>query len=308
VWRWATLPVLGALPHLPHVQIPEVRTGLLPLTQNPHVDPALEELADAVTHHCDLDLIERLMKRVHPLPAISSRHLAGSVADRHERPIRVGVAFDDAFCFYYAENLELLEEAGAAVVTFSPLEDRAPPGDLDALYLGGGVSEMFVPRLAANHAFMDSLRHAAARGVPLYAECGGAMYCANSLRTSDGHVHRMAGLLPVDIALEAGLLRTGYRELRLQTDTILATAGTVLRGHEFHFSRVLSGAQALTSAYSVHDADGEPLGCEGWASSTLLASFVHLHFGQSPNPAHRFVATARAAAATRHTNSESIPA
>jgi cobyrinic acid a,c-diamide synthase len=308
IWRWSTLPVLGALPRMPQVQIPEARTGLLPLTQNPHVDPALDELAAAVARHCDLDLIERLMTRVHPLPAISSRHLVGSVADRRERPVRVGVAFDDAFCFYYPENLELLEEAGASVVTFSPLEDRALPRDLDALYIGGGVSEMFVPRLAANHGFMESLRRAAVRGVPLYAECGGAMYCANSLRTSDGHVHRMAGLVPVDIALEAGLLRTGYRELRLQTDTILGTAGTVLRGHEFHFSRLLSGAQALTPAYSVHDAEGQPLGCEGWASSTMLASFVHLHFDQSPHPARRFVAAARTAAADRRTHADSVSA
>ena len=307
IWRWATLPVLGALPRLPHVQIPEVRTGLLPITQNPRVDPALDELTAAVARHCDVDLIERLMRRVHPVPATAgSHHLVGSAGERHDPPVRVGVAFDDAFCFYYAENLELLEAAGATVVTFSPLEDRSLPRDLDAIYLGGGVSEMCVPRLAANHAFMDSLRRAVARGVPLYAECGGALYSARSLRTSDGTVHDMAGLLPVDIALEAGLCRTGYRELRVQTDTIVAPAGTILRGHEFHFSRPLSGSEAPTAAYSVHDAEGEPLGCEGWATATLLASFVHLHFGQAPQPARRFVAAARAASRQRRTQDAAV--
>jgi cobyrinic acid a,c-diamide synthase len=213
--------------------------------------------------------------------------------------VRVGVAFDDAFCFYYAENLELLEDAGAQVVTFSPLEDRVLPRDLDAIYMGGGVSEMFVPRLAANHSFIDSLRRAHARRVPIYAECGGLMYCARTLHTSDGNVHNMASLVPFDVALEAGLLHTGYRELRLGGDGILGDAGTTLRGHEFHFARPLSGVQAGAHAYSVHDVEGEPLGCEGWSTPTMLASFVHLHFGQDPRLPERLVAAARDGAQRR---------
>jgi cobyrinic acid a,c-diamide synthase len=295
VWGWATLPVLGALPHLPHVQIPEVRTGLLPLTQNPHVDPALEELATAVERGCDLALIERLMGRATPLQAGTGRHEAAPAGS----PVRVGVAFDDAFCFYYAENLELLEAAGAQVVTFSPLEDRVLPRDIDAVYMGGGVSEMFVPQLAANHSFIESLRRAHAHGVPIYAECGGLLYCARSVQTSDGGRHDMASLVPVDVALEAGLLHIGYRDLRIAADGILGNAGTTLRGHEFHFGRLLSGVRAGTHAYSMHDAEGEPLGCEGWSTPTLLASFVHLHFGQDPRLASRFVAAARAGAARR---------
>jgi cobyrinic acid a,c-diamide synthase len=289
IWDWATLPVLGALPRLEHVQIPEVRTGLLPLTQNPHVDPALEELATAVERHCDLALIERLMSRGTPLDWSNGKH--ASVPQ--PSPVRVGVAFDDAFCFYYAENLELLEAAGAQVVTFSPLEDRVLPRDIDAIYMGGGVSEMFVPRLAANHSFIDSLRRAHTHRMPIYAECGGLMYCSRSLRTSDGHTHPMAALLPLDVAFEAGLCHTGYRELRIASDGILGDAGTAVRGHEFHFARLLSGAQAGTHAYSMHDVEGEPMGCEGWSTPTLLASLVHLHFGQDPRLAERFVEAAR---------------
>ena len=295
VWSWAKLPVLGALPHLPHVQIPEVRTGLLPLTQNPHVDPALAELAAAMERHCDMALIERLMTRAQPVH-VATAHRATPAADT---PVRVAVAFDEAFCFYYAENLELLEEAGAEVITFSPLEDRSLPRDVDAVYLGGGVSEMFVPRLAANHSLMDSVRRAHARQVPIYAECGGLLYCARRLHTSDGNVHGMASLVPFDVALEAGLLHSGYRELRLATDSILGDAGATLRGHEFHFARLLAGAQAGSHAYSVHDVEGEPLGPEGWSTPTLLASLVHLHFGQDPGLAGRLVTAARAGARRR---------
>ena len=288
IWESATLPVLGALPRLPTVHIPEVRSGLLPLSQNAHVDTALDELTAAVARHCDLALIERLMSRARPVHAPN-----GHTTPASGPPVRIGVAFDDAFCFYYAENLELLEEAGAEVVTFSPLEDRVLPRDLDAIYMGGGVSEMFVPRLAANHSFIDSLRRAHARRVPIYAECGGLLYCARTLHTSDGSVHAMAALLPLDVALEAGLLHTGYRDLRIAGDGILGDAGTALRGHEFHFARVLAGAQAGTHAYSMHDVEGEPLGCEGWSAPSLLASLVHLHFGQDRRLAERFVAAAR---------------
>jgi cobyrinic acid a,c-diamide synthase len=290
VWSWAHLPVLGALPRLPNVQIPEVRAGLLPLSQNQNVDPALDALTSAVERHCDIALIERLMARarpVHPAARAPVRSAPGA-------PVRVGVAFDDAFCFYYAENLELLEEAGAQVVTFSPLEDRSLPRELDAIYMGGGVSEMLVPRLAGNHSFIESVRRAHARRVPVYAECGGLMYCARTLHTSDGNVHDMAALVPFDIALEAGLLHTGYRELRIASDGILGDAGATLRGHEFHFARLVAGLQAGAHAYSVHDVEGEPLGCEGWSTPTMLASFVHLHFGQEPRLAERLIAAARA--------------
>ncbi len=109
----------------------------------------------------------------------------------------------------------------------------------------------------------------------------------------------MAALLPLDVALEAGLLHTGYRNLRVAGDGLLGDAGTALRGHEFHFARLLAGAQAGTHAYSMHDVEGEPLGCEGWSTPTLLASLVHLHFGQDRSLAHRFVEAARDGARRR---------
>jgi cobyrinic acid a,c-diamide synthase len=304
VWSMARLPVLGALAHIESVHIPELRTGLLPLTQNPHVDEALDQLGRAVARDCDLDLIERLMSRARPVPEQGARRRSGEPG----RPVRIGVAFDDAFCFYYAENLELLEEAGAEIVTFSPLEDSSLPRDVDAAYLGGGVSEAYVPRLAANHGFIESLRRAHAQGLPIYAEAGGLMYCARSLRTSDGTEHRMAAILPIDIALEAGTLRVGYRDLRVAASGMLGPAGTRLRGHEFHFSRVLSGGEAWPPLYSMHDCDGEPLGYEGWARDNFAGSFVNLHFGQEPRIPGRLVAAARNAAVRRRRSPAAVSA
>jgi cobyrinic acid a,c-diamide synthase len=288
VWNLARLPVLGALPRIDAVRIPELRSGLLPLTQNPHVDEAIALLQGAVERNFDLELIERLMARASPLALPPLRRLTP------EGPtVRIGVAFDDAFCFYYTENLEMLEEAGAEIVTFSPLEDHSLPRDLEALYLGGGVSEMYVPRLAANQQFLAAFRRAHAQGIPIYAECGGLLYSARTVRTSDGATHPMAGIVPVDIALE-GLVHSGYRDLRIASTCTLGAAGTRLRGHEFHFSRLLSGTECLQPAYTMHDSDGEPLGCEGWTEGGLVASFIHLHFGQDPSLARRFVEAARA--------------
>jgi cobyrinic acid a,c-diamide synthase len=296
IWTLARLPVLGALPRIESVHIPELRTGLLPLTQNPHVDEAIDQLGHAVERHCDLDLIERLMRSARPMqPAAPARRVSTAAGE----PVRIGVAFDDAFCFYYAENLEQLEEAGAEIVTFSPLDDRALPRDIAAAYLGGGVSEAYVARLASNRPFIDSFRRAHAQGLPIYAECGGLLYCARTVHTSDGSTHEMTGIVPVDIGLEAGALNTGYRDLRIASACMLGPVGTRLRGHEFHFSRLLSGSEALSPAYSMHDSDGEPLGCEGWTTGNIVASFIHLHFGQDPDLARRLVDTARAASQNR---------
>ena len=289
IWSLARMPVLGALPHMQSVRIPELRTGLLPLLQNPHVDEAIAELGDAMTRHCDLDLIERLMEGARPVQPPVRRH----ATPHAEEPVRIGVAYDDAFCFYYSENLELLEDAGAEIVTFSPLEDATLPRDLGLIYMGGGISEAYVPRLASNQSFLESLRRAHAHGVPVYAEGSGLQYSARSLRTSDGATHQMAGLIPIDIALEAGTLHSGYRDLSIATPSMLGPVGTRLRGHEFHFSRLMSGGDCLNPAYTMHDCDGEPLGCEGWTDPLMLASFIHLHFGQEQELAGRLVAAAR---------------
>jgi cobyrinic acid a,c-diamide synthase len=298
IWSLAKLPVLGALPRLESARIPELGQRLLPLSENPHVDPAIARLGEAVERHCDLDLIERLMGAAESLPP-APRPVVPALEER----VRLGVAFDDAFCFYYAENLELLEDAGCEIVPFSPLDERAVPRDVAGLYFGGGFSEVFAEPLSRNRAFLDSLARAQQQGMPVYAECGGTLLLSRSVRTSDGAVHPMAGVLPVDIAFDT-VPRTGYRDLRLMCDSLLGAAGARLRGHEFHFSKLLTATDRFHAAYSVHDCDGEPLGCEGWTTPTLTASFVQLHFGQDPDIATRLVERMRAARRLRRMEAE----
>jgi cobyrinic acid a,c-diamide synthase len=287
IWQRAKLPVLGALPWLPEAEIPELGNGLLPLSRNPTVDDAIAALASAVSRECDLDLIERLMARAEPMAPPLHRVSPGGP------PVRVGVAFDDAFSCYYAENLELLEDAGAEIVTFSPLEDRVMPGGLGALYLGGGLGDAHLSRLSANHAFLEWLRRAHAQGMPIYAEAGGAICCARSIRLSDGSVLPLAGLVPVDLVRNGDPRQRGYRELRVETDSWLGPRGTKLRGHESREVQLLACPQEVSPAYAMHDCDGEPLGFEGWSAGNLVCSFVHLHFAQEPEVVGRLLERAR---------------
>ncbi len=298
VWELATLPVLGTVPRTDALHIPHSHHSLQALTQNPGIDAALDEIGALVARHCNLDLIERLMAAAEPVIAAPRPAITAS-----QHPARIGVAFDDAFCYYYPENIELLEEAGAEIVPLSPLDDHALPRDLDAVYLGGGIIEAFIPQLALNRAFMDSLRRLHQHGVPIYAECGGALYIARSLETHDGVEHAMAGLVDADLSVRGERGRDRYREVIMAEDSLLGTRGTRLRGHEFHVTEHRGGGESHGHAYSAHDCDGEPLGCEGWAGQNLVASLVHLHFGQDPDLAPRFVAVAQAAAQRRHLQS-----
>ena len=140
--------------------------------------------------------------------------------------MRLGVARDRAFCFYYPENLELLASFGAELVSFSPLEDRELPAGLDGIYLGGGYPELYAGQLAANAGLKQALKAGAAGGLPIYAECGGLMYLAREIRDLEGRVHPMAGVFPFTVRMLPRLKALGYREVTLTADGLLGPAGT----------------------------------------------------------------------------------
>jgi cobyrinic acid a,c-diamide synthase len=199
---------------------------------------------------------------------------------------RLAVARDEAFSFYYEDNLDLLAAHGAELAPFSPLRDEALPAGSDGLYLGGGFPELFAERLAANRPLLEDLRRAAGAGLPIYAECGGLMYLAEQLTDFNGARHTMAGLLPCQVAMTERRMALGYVKLRTRRDTLLTAAGRELRGHEFHWSRLSAGAE-LADAYDVLEPSQRR---EGFASTKLLASYVHLHFGSAADLAPGLVA------------------
>jgi len=206
---------------------------------------------------------------------------------------RIGVARDAAFQFYYAENLDRLREAGADIVWWSPLADTDLP-DVDGLYLGGGYPELHAAALSDNAALRKSVRRYAEAGRPIYAECGGLMFLAESLETVDGRVHPMVGVLPAPVRMREHGLTLGYAEVTLAADTPLGAAGTVARGQEFHASTLGPVPAVVPRVYAVRVPGGRER-AEGYLLGRTLASYVHLHFASSPGLAAAFVdACARA--------------
>jgi len=269
------LPVLGALRRDDRLRWRDRHLGLIPVVEDEAtVRHSLDTLAHVVEHDCDLDAIVDLARSSPPT-------VVGDVPRaRASGRARVAVVGGRGFSFTYPDNLERLTEAGAELVPVDPEADHRLPEGIDAIYVGGGFPEVYAATLAANRRLLDEVAGGCAAGLVTWAECGGLLWLARSI---DGHA--MAGAVDADGRM-TDRLTLGYRRAITGADTPLAPAGTELRGHEFH--------------YSVVDPPGDVLAWEGrrgtgrggFASPTLLASYLHLHLGSHPEWAERFVASA----------------
>ena len=233
-------------------------------------------LANAAEETIDLDRIEALARSCREWPTA----LPQPVARRDARMVRIGVAQDLAFCFYYPDNLELLEAEGAELVRFSPMNDQVLP-DVDMLYLGGGYPELHGERLAGNIAMRMAIRQFAEQGGTIYAECGGMMYLTQAIRDFAGTSHEMVGLFSAEAVMKKPGLTLGYRTMELSHDCILGAAGTTARGHEFHYS-LLVPSGLLDYACVLRDAGGFPKGQDGLSIGNVVGLYTHVHFASQP--------------------------
>jgi len=280
----AGLPVLGWVGRQAEIALPERHLGLLPTAEKQGLRAHLERLADALREGVELDRLMRAARQAPPLPEKEPCIFPAAPAPRR---VRLGLARDAAFNFYYQDGLDLLTALGAELVPVSPLADRGLPPDLDGLYLGGGFPEMFLPRLAANEDFKRDLARAFARGMPVYAECGGLMYLTRAICDFDGREYPMAGLLPGRCRMQRRRVALGYVRATVLTDNILAPAGTQLRGHEFHYSTLEE--MPLPPAYALHRAGEDEGRPDGYVLGNLLAAYLHLHFASCPQAAAALV-------------------
>lgn len=288
-------PVLGWLPRSAEIGIPERHLGLHAASQQ-HEDPAalqghMDLLAALGTKHLDIERIVRIGEESDRTPTgFAAPSIMASSKNEH---VRIGVPRDSAFFFYYEDNLDLLRREGAEIVFFSPMEDTALPSGLDALYLGGGYPELHAEQLSANHAMREEMRLFADSGRPIYAECGGMLYLAESLQTSDGVAWSMSGVLPLRLEMSPRLVDFGYVTVTFDRDCLLGPAGTEVRGHSFHYSRVTHADESVATCYSVLYSLSKKVQAEGYGAGSVLASYVHLHFRANSDLARNLVAAAQ---------------
>jgi cobyrinic acid a,c-diamide synthase len=271
---------VGAIRHDASVTLPERHLGLVTAAEGPLTPELRRRLAETIKVSVDLD---RLFEIAAPIRGVARSAGVGASASR----ARIGVAHDASFQFYYAENLDRLRAAGADLVFWSPQVPGAFP-DVDGLYFGGGYPELHARALSANVAVRESVRAFAGAGKPIYAECGGLMYLAAALEDLDGVAHPMVGLLPTTVHMRPRRLTLGYAEVELTADAPIGGAGTIVRGHEFHYSSMDQVPASVARVYQITRVRGEERP-EGYLINQALMSYVHLHFASSPLIAQRFV-------------------
>jgi len=272
---------LGGLPRSKEITIPERHLGLVTSDEDPYSFEIFDKLASMMEEHLELDKLSSLAtsgvkSNDIPLPKAS------------QSGVRLGVARDEAFCFYYQDNLDLLTHFGAELCFFSPVRDSQLPPNLAGLYLGGGYPELFAPKLAENQNLKIEILAAAKGGMPIFAECGGFMYLTRSIEV-ENRDYPMVGLYPFRTRMLSRRKALGYREVVLNEDSLLGSKGLRARGHEFHYSELINGSLEIANLYQVINRKAVEVGPDGFMVYNTLAGYIHFHFGSNPEMAGNFV-------------------
>ncbi len=276
--HYCGIPVLGAMPRLADNQLPERHMGLVPIYEHAIVDGAIQRLADLAQRHLD---IEGILQVAHTHGGLELPYCNVESAKYHketghpEDKIRIGVIRDEAFQFYYPENIEELQRAGAEIVFIDALEDASLPR-IDCLYIGGGFPETNALRLAENIAFRQDLNKAIESGMPVYAECGGLMFLGQSIKVDD-KLYDMAGVLPLSFTMNSRPEAHGYTEAEVVKENPFYPVGTILRGHEFHYSSAIDGADSTSLALKMRRGKGIANRMDGIVYKNCMALYTHIH-------------------------------
>ncbi len=274
VERDTGVKVVGYLPENEEIRLPSRHLGLVPRGEMEGLQQKLDRLGDMVRATIDLQALVHIAGGYTPPFGFSCPSLQ-KIAE-----VRLAVAYDKAFNFYYRDSLELLEELGAELVFFSPLEERSLPEKIDGLLLGGGFPEVFARELEANVSLRKEIGTRILEGLPVYGECGGLMYLSRGIVDLNGDYYEMAGAFPGTVKMTKRLQRFGYVEIELQSDNILGKKGERVRAHEFHHSLLVDEGGHEYSFRVKKIRDGEVTGtweC-GIKRMNMLASYPHLHF------------------------------
>lgn len=276
--RYCSLAVLGYLPKDSHFSLPSRQLGLVPGQELPQALDRIAEIAEVMAQTVDLDQVLEIAEcGDSPFDPSSLKDYERPVAE----PLTVAYAYDSAFSFYYKDNLRLLEDKGVELLPFSPLSD-SQLSDADAYYFGGGFPELFARELSANRTFMASVRAAHEAGIPIYGECGGLMYLAESIQLAEA-CYPMVGILAGHSYMLDRLRRFGYCQMTPLKDCLLGQAGDPVRGHEFHYSEFETPLKPV--AHFTKERDGQVVKewQHGYQVQASFASYLYTHFYQSPD-------------------------
>ncbi|MCD6525577.1 MAG: cobyrinate a,c-diamide synthase [Desulfuromonas sp.] len=280
-------PLAGAIPRGALPPLPSRHLGLVSAAETDWNDTLIKQLADAAAQHLDLDQLLNQASNATPL----NSNVTNSPTNNSAHGLRIAIARDAAFQFYYPDLFAALEQRGAELCFFSPLTDAALPTECDALYLGGGYPEVHSERLARNTPMLQAVRNFCASGRPVYAECGGLIYLSQGVESAD-QSWPLTGILPCWARLLEKRKALGYVEASLQQPSLFGDCGSQLRGHEFHYSELCSDPIAVDgwqAAYSLKQNRSGNCHAEGYQKGNVLASYAHLHLASQPQAVDTFI-------------------
>ena len=276
---------IGYLTKDMQVEIPERHLGLVPTYELLELEQMFERLSDMASKTIDVD---RLLQLAEP-PAEASQEQSINSSPSRTKNIRIAYAKDEAFHFYYQDNLDYLKDQGVDLLAFSPMRDQELPGNIHGLILGGGFPEMFAKELAENETMKMSIQKALENGLPYYAECGGLMYLCQELYDLEGNVHRMVDWFQGKTSMQESLQRFGYAKLTLNQKCIFGEAGDQIKIHEFHRSKAEIESARIYELYKEKESQIVKQWKCGFAKGAGVGSYAHIHFYSNLDFAHNFV-------------------
>lgn len=272
VEKLADTQVIGGIPRTESIRVEERHLGLVPAVERENIMKSIEKWGEMISENIDMDTLLAVMKN------------AGKISDDREptwcegnhKRVKIGVAMDEVFTFYYKENLESLEANNAKIIPFSPLHDEIIP-DVDGIYIGGGYPEIFAKELESNNSMRKSLLKYHMGGNPIYAECGGLMYLSKSINNRD-----MCGIFNYKSNMTKKVQALSYVISKAQEDSIILKKGELFRGHEFHYSKIDINGIKPRFAFKILRGKGITGSEDGLMENNTVASYVHTHVAACP--------------------------
>jgi len=282
------LPVLGILPNL-DLHLPERHLGLTTVWESDDFKKTLQTLGDIAVQHLALDKILKIAKQA-PKVSISTNEIKAPKIPRQK--VSVGIIRDSAFQFYYAENLESLEQEGANLIEFDSMRDKEIK-PVDILYIGGGFPEVFAKKISKNKSFRDSIKYFAEKGMPIYGECGAVIYLGRSV-VFNGQKNEMCGVFRLDFEFTKKPSGHGYTEIKVDKKNPFFPKGLTLKGHEFHYSLPINwNTESFNTAFSMKKGFGFDNKRDGLFKKNIFVTYTHLHAAGTKNWAQVLIDAAR---------------